>query len=45
VGEGGACKFFVGKPKGKRLLGRSRRRLKDNVEMDIQEILWRRGAN
>jgi hypothetical protein len=30
----------VGKPDGKRPLGRSRRRWVDNIEMDLREIGW-----
>jgi hypothetical protein len=30
----------VGKPEGKRLLGRPRRRLVDNIKMDLREIGW-----
>jgi len=30
----------VGKPEGKRQLGRPRRRLEDNIKMDLQEIGW-----
>jgi hypothetical protein len=30
----------VGKPEGKRLLGRPRRRWEDNIRMDIREIEW-----
>ena len=29
---------LVGKPEGKRRLGRTRRRWKDNIEMDLQEV-------
>jgi len=29
---------LVGKPEGKRLLGRSRRRWEDNIKMDLQEV-------
>jgi hypothetical protein len=29
---------LVGKPEGKRLLGRPRRRWDDNIKMDLQEI-------
>ena len=29
---------MVGKPEGKRPLGRPRRRCKDNVKMDLQEV-------
>jgi hypothetical protein len=28
----------VGKPEGKGLLGRHRRRWKDNIKMDVQEV-------
>ena len=28
----------MGKPEGKRPLGRSRRRWKDNIKMDLQEV-------
>jgi hypothetical protein len=30
----------VGKPEGKRPLGRSRRRWEDNIKMDLREIGW-----
>jgi hypothetical protein len=30
----------VGKPEGKRLLGRPRRRCVDNIKMDLGEIGW-----
>jgi hypothetical protein len=30
----------VGKPEGKRPLGRPRRRLVDNIKMDLREIGW-----
>jgi hypothetical protein len=30
----------VGKPEGKRPLGRPRRRLVDNITMDLREIGW-----
>jgi len=29
---------LVGKPQGKRLLGRPRRRWEDNIKMDFQEV-------
>jgi hypothetical protein len=32
--------IFVGKAKGKRLLGRLRRRWEDNINMDLREIEW-----
>ena len=31
-------RVFVGKPKGKRPLGRPRRRCEDNIKMDLQEV-------
>jgi len=34
----GACRGLVGKPEGKRPLGRTRRRLEDNTKMNFQEI-------
>jgi hypothetical protein len=33
-------KILVGKPKGKRLLGRPRRRWEDGIRMDLREIGW-----
>jgi hypothetical protein len=39
MGEGrGAYRVFVGRPKGKRPLGRPRRRWEDNIKMDVGEI-------
>jgi len=39
--ERGAYRVLVGKPEGKRLLGRPRRRWVDNIRMDLQEGgLW-----
>jgi hypothetical protein len=35
-----ACRILVGKPEGKRPLGRSRRRWVDNIKMDYREIGW-----
>ena len=34
----GARKVLVGKPEGKRPLGRQRRRWEDNIKMDHQEV-------
>ena len=31
-------RVLVGKPEGKRLLGKPRRRWEDNVKMDLQEV-------
>jgi len=33
-------RVLVGKPEGKRRLGRSRRRWEDNIELDLQEVEW-----
>jgi hypothetical protein len=33
-----ACKILVGKPEGKRPLGRPRRRWVNNIKMDLREI-------
>jgi hypothetical protein len=35
-----ACRILVGKPEGKRPLGRPRRRWVDNIQMDLREIGW-----
>ena len=50
---GGACSAYgenrgvhrvlVGKPQGKRPLGRPRRRCEDNIKMDLQEVREGRG--
>jgi len=34
----GVFKVLVGKPEGKRPLGRPRRRWEDNIKMDLQEV-------
>jgi len=34
----GLCSVSMGKPEGKRPLGRSRRRWEDNIKMDLQEV-------
>jgi hypothetical protein len=39
MGEGrGAYRVLVGRPEGKRPLGRHRRRWEDNIKMDLGEI-------
>jgi hypothetical protein len=39
MGEGrGIQRVLVGKPEGKRLLGRPRCRWEDNLKMDLQEV-------
>jgi hypothetical protein len=35
-----AYRILVGKPEGKRPLGRPRRRRVDNIKMDLTEIEW-----
>jgi hypothetical protein len=35
-----AHRFLVGKPEGKRPLGRPRRRWVDNIRMDLGEMRW-----
>jgi hypothetical protein len=35
-----AHRIFVGKPEGKRLLGRPRRRWVDNIKKHLREIGW-----
>ena len=37
MGERGSYKVLVGKPEGKRPLGRPRRRWEDNIKSDLQE--------
>ena len=39
----GVQRVLVGKPKGKRPLGRPRRRWEDNIKMDLQEFGGGRG--
>jgi hypothetical protein len=36
-----AYRILVGKPEGKRPLGRPRRRWEDNIRIDLREIGWR----
>jgi hypothetical protein len=35
----GVYRILVGKPEGKRPLGRPRRRWKDNIKMDLHEVV------
>ena len=39
----GVHRVLVGKPEGKRSLGRPRRRWEDNIKMDLQEVGGGRG--
>jgi hypothetical protein len=34
------CRVLVGKPKGKILLEKPRRKCEDNIKMDFREIEW-----
>jgi hypothetical protein len=36
----GAYRILVGRPEGRRPLGRPRRRWENNIKMDIQEMTW-----
>jgi hypothetical protein len=36
----GACRILVGRPEGRRLLGRPRLRWEDNNKMDLQDVGW-----
>jgi hypothetical protein len=39
MGEGkGVYRVLIGRPEGKRPLGRSRRRWEDNIKIDLREI-------
>jgi len=38
--RGGVYRVLVGKPEGKRPLGRPRRRWEDNIKMDLQEVVF-----
>jgi hypothetical protein len=37
---GNAYEILIGKPEGKRQLGRPRSRWEDNMRMDLREIGW-----
>jgi hypothetical protein len=41
--ERGVHRVLVGKPEGRRLLGRPRPRWEDNIKMDVQEVGGGRG--
>jgi hypothetical protein len=41
VGEKrGSYRILVGRPEGRRLLGRPRRRWENNIKIDLQEVGW-----
>ena len=39
-GRRGAYRVLVGKPEGKRPLGRPRPTWEDNIQMDLQQVRW-----
>jgi hypothetical protein len=39
-GEARRIRVLMGKPEGKRRLGRPRHRWQDNIKMDLQEVRW-----
>ena len=42
----GVYRVLVGKPEGKRPLGRPRRRWEDNIKMDLEEVgIWEYGLD
>ena len=40
-----ADRVLVGKPEGRRPLGRYRRRWEDNIKVDLQELGWENGLD
>jgi hypothetical protein len=38
--ERGAYRILVGRPEGRRPLGRPRRRWEDNIKMDLRKVEW-----
>jgi hypothetical protein len=36
----GAYRALMGKPEGRRSLGRPRRRWEDNIKMELREVAW-----
>jgi hypothetical protein len=36
----GAYRALVGKPEGRRPLGRPRRKMEDNIKMDLRKVGW-----
>jgi hypothetical protein len=38
--KSGAYTILVGRPEGRRPLGRPRRRWEDNIKMDLQDVGW-----
>jgi hypothetical protein len=44
-GERGAYRALVGKPEGRRSLGRPRRRWEDDIKKDLREVGWGGGID
>jgi hypothetical protein len=42
-GKRGTYRILVGRPEGRKPLGRPRRRWEDNIKMDLQEVGWGMG--
>ena len=40
-----AYRVLLGKPEGRRPLGRTKQRREDNIKMDLQEVGWRHGLD
>jgi hypothetical protein len=40
MGKRSAYRMLVGRPEGRRPLGRPRRRWEDNIKMDLQDMGW-----
>jgi hypothetical protein len=38
--KGGAYRILMGRPEGRRPLGRPRRRWKKNIKIDLQDLGW-----
>jgi hypothetical protein len=43
VARRGANRILVGRTQAKRIFGRSRRRWKDNIKIDLQDVEWGHG--
>ena len=44
VNRRGVYRLLVGKPRGRRALGRNRRRWENNIKMDLQKVRWGGGG-
>jgi hypothetical protein len=43
--KGSAYRILVGRPEGRRPLGRPRRKLEDNMKTDLREVGWGHGLD